>query len=84
MGFILNENTSPEGRDYPYFVEKERNHDRFVPAAVSVGHPINQMSANAMYSLPTNYFTLAWFLKDEGAIAECDGVPPDDPRCKSE
>ena len=80
MGFILNENTSPEGRLYPYFVEKERNHDRFIPAAVAVGHSINQMSANAMYALPTNYFTLAWFMKDEQAIAECDGRPPDD--CK--
>ena len=30
MGFIVNENESPEGRDYPYFVEKERNNDRFV------------------------------------------------------
>jgi L-lysine 6-oxidase len=82
MGFIVNENDSPEARMYPYFVEKERNHDRFVPAAVAVGHPINQMSATGSYGTPTNYFTLAWFMKDEGAIAECDGVPPDDPRCK--
>ena len=43
MGFIVNENDSAEGRMYPYFVEKERNHDRFVPAAVAVGHPINQL-----------------------------------------
>lgn len=81
MGFIVNDNESPEGKSYPYFVEKERNHDRFVPAAVAVGHPINQLAATGSYAQPTNYFTLAWFLKDEGAIAECDGVPPDDPRC---
>lgn len=81
MGFIVNENESAEGRMYPYFVEKERNHDRFVPAAVAVGHPINQLSATGSYQQPTNYFTLAWFMKEEGAIAECDGVPPDDPRC---
>ncbi|MDP9194736.1 MAG: CTQ-dependent lysine 6-oxidase LodA [Acidobacteriota bacterium] len=84
MGFIVNENESPEGRTYPYFVEKERNHDKFVPAAVAVGHPINQLSATGSYLQPTNYFTLAWFMKEEGAIAECDGVPPDDPRCASE
>lgn len=82
MGFILNENESAEGRMYPYFVEKERNHDRFVPAAVAVGHPINQLAATGSYAQPTNYFTLGWFMKDEGAIAECDGVPPDDPRCQ--
>lgn len=81
MGFIVNENDSPEGREYPYFVEQERNHDRFIPAAVAVAHPINQLSATGSYLQPTNYFTLAWFMKDEGAIAECDGVPPDDPRC---
>lgn len=83
MGFILNENDAgtEEARMYPYFVEKERNHDRFVTAAVAVGHPINQLSVMSSYLQPTNYFTLAWFMKDEGAIAECDGVPPDDPRC---
>ena len=83
MGFILNENDAgtSEARMYPYFVEKERNHDRFVPAAVAVGHPINQLAATGSYTQPTNYFTLAWFMKDEGAIAECDGVPPEDPRC---
>lgn len=75
MGFIVNENESPEGREYPYFVEKERNNDRFVPAAVAVGHPINQLSATGSYATPTNYFTLAWYLREEGRIAACDGVP---------
>jgi L-lysine 6-oxidase len=81
MGFIVNENESPEGKMYPYFVEKERNHDRFVTAAVAVASPINQLSATGSYLQPANYFTLAWFMKDEAAIAACDGVPPDDPRC---
>lgn len=82
MGFIVNENDSPEAREYPYFVEQERNHDRFVPAAVAVAHPINQLSATGSYLQPTNYFTLAWFMKDEGRIAECDGrVPEPDGRC---
>lgn len=75
MGFIVNANESPEGREYPYFVEKERNHDKFVAAVVSVAHPINQMSATGSYGTPTNYFTPAWYLKEEGEIAECDGVP---------
>lgn len=75
MGFIVNENTSPEGRMYPYFTEQERNHDRFVPAAVAVGHPINQLSATGSYQTPTNYFTLAWYLREEGRVAECNGKP---------
>jgi hypothetical protein len=82
MGFILNENETAEGRMYPYFVEKERNHDRFVTSAVAVGAPINQLSVMASYAQPTNYFTLAWFMKEEDAIAACNGLPPDDPRCK--
>jgi hypothetical protein len=53
-----------------------------VPAAVAVGHPINQLAATGSYQQPTNNFTRGWFMKDEGAIAECDGVPPADPRCK--
>lgn len=75
MGFIVNENESEEGRDYPYFVEKERNNDKFVPAAVAVGHPINQLAATGSYATPTNYFTLAWYLREEGEIAACNGVP---------
>jgi hypothetical protein len=61
--------------EYPYFVEKERNHDKFVASAVAVGHPINQLAASGSYLTPTNYFTPAWNLKDEGEIAECDGTP---------
>jgi L-lysine 6-oxidase len=75
MGFILNENDSPEGRDYPYFVEKERNHDRFVAATVSVASPINQLSASGSYNTPTNFFVPAWYLKEEAAVAECNGIP---------
>jgi len=81
MGFIVNENESPEGRVYPYFVEKERNHAEFVPAAVAVGHPVNQMSATGSYATPTNYFTLAWYLKDEEKIAVCDGHVPVKGKC---
>jgi L-lysine 6-oxidase len=75
MGFILNENDSPEGRDYPYFTEKERNHDRFVAATVSVASPVNQLAASGSYATPTNFFVPAWYLKEEAEIAECNGIP---------
>jgi L-lysine 6-oxidase len=81
MGFIVNENTTAEGRMYPYFVEKERNHEEFVPVAVAAGHPINQLAATGSYAQPTNYFTLAWYMKDEGKIAACDGMVPVDGKC---
>lgn len=75
MGFILNENEAEEGRQYPYFVEKERNHDKFVAATVSVGSPINNLSASGSYNTPTNFFVPAWFLKEEAALAECNNDP---------
>jgi L-lysine 6-oxidase len=75
MGFILNENDSPEGRQYPYFVEKERNHERFVAATVSVASPVNQLSASGSYNTPTNFFVPAWYLKEEAEVAECNGIP---------
>lgn len=78
MGFIVNENESAEGRLYPYFVEQERNHDRFITSAVAVGSPVNQLSVMSSYLQPANYFTLAWFMREEQAIAACDGYPPDD------
>src|ERR1051326_2974064 len=75
MGFILNENESPEGRDYPYFVEKERNHDKFVATTVAVASPINQLAASGSYNTPSNFFVPAWYMKEEAEIAECNGIP---------
>ncbi len=75
MGFILNENDSPEGRAYPYFTEQERNHERFVAATVAVASPINQLSASGSYNTPSNFFVPAWYLKEEAEIAECNGIP---------
>jgi L-lysine 6-oxidase len=78
MGFILNENDSKdpkEGRDYPYFVEKERNHERFVAAAVSVANPVNQIAASGSYNSPSNFYVPTWYLREENEIAECDGIP---------
>lgn len=74
MGFIVNENISAEGRQYPYFVEEERNHDRFVVSAVSVGAPVNQLAASGSYSTPTNFFVPTWYLKEEDEVAQCNGA----------
>jgi L-lysine 6-oxidase len=75
MGFIVNENTSPEGKLYPYFVEEERNHDKFVVAAVAVGSPVNQLSASGSYNYPANFFVNTWYLKEEEDLAQCNGIP---------
>jgi L-lysine 6-oxidase len=75
MGFVVNVNDRPERKTFPYFVEKERNHDKFVAAAVAVGHPVNQLSAQGSYNYPTNYFVPMWYLKEEGEVAQCNGIP---------
>ena len=63
MGFVLNQNTGADRRDYPYFVEKERNHDKFITASVAVGMPINQLAASGSYLTEDNYFQPVWYLK---------------------
>jgi L-lysine 6-oxidase len=65
MGFILNQNTGEDRSRYPYFVERERNHDRFAVASVAVGQPINQLAASGSYFTEDNYFFPVWYLKDE-------------------
>src|SRR5262249_19344007 len=45
MGFIVNQTTGAQRDDYPYFVERERNHDRFQAASVAVGDPSNVINA---------------------------------------
>jgi hypothetical protein len=65
LGFILNQNTDPVyGRQYPYFVEKERNHDRYHVASVAVGNVSSFVTGD-----DSNFYP-AWFLKDE------DPLPP--------
>ena len=77
MGFVLNQNTGPDRREYPYFVEKERNHDYFVVASVAVGMPINQLAASGSYLTEDNYFQPVWYLKkskgDPGAARRYKG-----------
>lgn len=60
LGFVLNQNKDEQyGRQYPYFVEKERNHDKFVVASVGVGNASSFITGDDSNYLP------AWFLKDE-------------------
>lgn len=60
LGFVLNQNTDAEyGRQYPYFVEKERNHDKFAVASVGVGNASSFITGDDSNYLP------AWFLKEE-------------------
>ncbi|MES2739754.1 MAG: CTQ-dependent lysine 6-oxidase LodA [Pseudomonadota bacterium] len=60
LGFVLNQNMDQHyGRQYPYFVEKERNHDKFVVASVGVGNASSFITGDDSNYLP------AWFLKDE-------------------
>jgi L-lysine 6-oxidase len=75
MGFIVNVNDRAEGRQFPYFVERERNHDKFVASTVAVGSPVNQLAGSGSYLTPTNQFFPMWYLREEAEIAECDGVP---------
>jgi L-lysine 6-oxidase len=65
MGFILNQNVGDDRHEYPYFVEVERNHDRFIVASVAVGQPINQLAASGSYPTEDNYFIPVWYMKDE-------------------
>lgn len=64
MGFILNQNEGPDRRLYPYFVERERNHDKFGVATVAVGNPVNQLAASGQFFTADNYFVPMWYPKE--------------------
>jgi len=58
LGFIHNQTLGPTRHWYPYFVEVERNDDRFAMASVAVGGISNVLD-------PTNVtFTPTWFMVD--------------------
>ncbi len=59
MGFIVNQNAGADRNDYPYFVESERNDERFEVASVAVGDVSNVVSAEDITFMPV------WYLKDE-------------------
>lgn len=59
LGFVHNQTTGGSRQHYPYFVEVERNNDRFAMASVAVGGISNVLD-------PTNVtFMPAWFLRDQ-------------------
>ena len=64
-GFILNQNDAADRRDYPSFVERERNHDQFVVSSVAVGQAVNQTAAAGLFLPEDNYFVPMWFLKHD-------------------
>ena len=67
LGFIVNQNKDENyGRQYPYFVEKERNYDRFQPVSVGIGNVTSFITGDDSNYLP------AWFMKDE------DQKPPNE------
>jgi L-lysine 6-oxidase len=41
LGFIVNQNEGKDRENYPYFVEKERNHDAFKVVSLAVGDKSN-------------------------------------------
>lgn len=59
LGFIHNQTTGVHRTSYPYFVETERNDDRFALASVAVGGISNVLDATNVTFMP------AWFLRDE-------------------
>jgi L-lysine 6-oxidase len=64
-GFILNQNEGLDRTDYPSFVEKERNHDRFAVSSVAVGQAVNQMAASGIFLPEDNAFVPMWYLKHD-------------------
>jgi L-lysine 6-oxidase len=77
LGFVVNQNTGPDAREYPYYVEVERDHDRFVVGSVAVSQPVDQLAASGSYFTEDNAFSPVWYLRDEtGAGA---GRRRDDP-----
>lgn len=70
MGFIVNQNTGPARRAYPYFVEKERNHDRFTVASVAVGLVDNFVSPDDEVFWPVWYM-----IEEQAAQPQLAGVP---------
>jgi DNA-binding beta-propeller fold protein YncE len=59
MGFIVNQNEDdePYRSNYPYFVEKERNHDQFIVSSIATDHIDSVFSANNLNFAPV------WHLK---------------------
>lgn len=59
MGFILNQNTDSNRKNYSYFVEKERNHEMYNVTSIAVGGVSNYINPQ------DTIFWQMWFLKAE-------------------
>ena len=57
LAFIVNQNTSPHGRLYPYFVESERDESAFSVAGVAVGDAGNIINPQDQMFSPSWYLT---------------------------
>lgn len=64
LAFIVNQNTAPEGRRYPYFVESERDEAAFSVADVAVGGPANLINPQ------DQIFTPFWYLRPHAQRTE--------------
>jgi len=63
LGFVHNVVEGPTRELFPYFVERERNHDQFTVASVAVGQPINVITG------ANENFQPVWFLTPDAARA---------------
>lgn len=67
MGFILNQNTGENAELFPFFTERERNHDMFVATSI----PVSQVSGNKDDVLEIPIF----YLKDHSAEEQPTAKP---------
>ena len=61
LGFVVNVVDGDKRDLFPYFVERERNHDKFTVASVAVGQPVNVITG------ANGNFQPVWFLTPETA-----------------
>ena len=55
LGFVLNQNEDEYRKEYPYFVEKERNHDAFEVVSLSVANKVNTVDPGSTRFVPGFY-----------------------------
>ena len=69
MGFILNQNTGADRDEYPYFIERERNYDKFVAATIGLGGESMAIQLKPGSELDDlNFNTMpVFFLKEDNA-----------------
>jgi len=55
LGFIVNQNEDDDRDEYPYFVEKERNHDEFGVVGLAANNKINIVDPESTRFIPGYY-----------------------------